>query len=72
MQYATGRPLPSRPLTLLQLSVRWVSLAVPSAAGRVGMNAAFLMKLEITATRAVVQGAIDSGAGFITEAVPFS
>ena len=51
----------------LQLSVRWITLAVPSVAGRVGMNAAFLTHFEVPATIAVVQGAVDGLAGFLVE-----
>ena len=56
MRFATGRPLPLIPLTVLQVAVRWIGLAVPTVAGRVGMNAAFLTRLDVPATTAVVQG----------------
>ena len=68
MRFATGRPLPLIPLTVLQVAVRWIGLAVPTVAGRVGMNAAFLTRLDVPATTAVVQGALDGGAGFVVEA----
>ena len=66
---AVGRPLPLQPVVVLQLSARFIGLAVPSAAGRVAMNSAFLMKFGVGATAAVVQGAIDGISGFIVEAV---
>lgn len=66
---AVGRPLPLQPVVILQLSARFIGLAVPSAAGRVAMNAAFLMKFGVGSTDAVVQGAIDGVSGFVVEAL---
>ncbi|MEA3502548.1 MAG: flippase-like domain-containing protein [Actinomycetota bacterium] len=68
MLYATGYPLPLKPLAILQVSVKWIGLAVPSAAGRVTMNALFLRKYGVSPTLAVTQGALDGLAGFVTEA----
>lgn len=68
MLYATGYPLPLKPLAILQVSVKWIGLAVPSAAGRVTMNALFLRKYGVSPTLAVTQGALDGIAGFVTEA----
>ncbi len=68
MLFATGYPLPLKPLTILQVSVKWIGLAVPSAAGRVTMNALFLRKYGVSPTLAVTQGALDGIAGFVTEA----
>ncbi len=65
---AVGRPLPLQPVVILQLSARFIGLAVPSAAGRVAMNSAFLMKFGVGPTAAVVQGAIDGVSGFVVEA----
>ncbi|MDJ0952317.1 MAG: flippase-like domain-containing protein [Acidimicrobiia bacterium] len=66
---AVGRPLPLQPVTVLQLSARFIGLAVPSAAGRVAMNSAFLVKFGVSTTAAVVQGAIDGISGFVVEAL---
>jgi uncharacterized membrane protein YbhN (UPF0104 family) len=68
MLYAVGAPLPMGPLTVLQVAVKFIGLAVPSAAGRIAMNAAFLRKYGVSAAIAVTQGAIDGVAGFIVEA----
>jgi uncharacterized protein (TIRG00374 family) len=68
MLYATGYPLPLKPLVVLQLSVNWIGLAVPSAAGRVTMNTLFLRKFGVPTTIALTQGAIDGVAGFMVEA----
>ncbi len=65
---AVGRPLPLRPLVILQIAARFIGLAIPSAAGRVAMNAAFLTRFGVSKTVAVVQGAIDGVSGFVVEA----
>ena len=67
MLAAVGAPLPLRPLVILQLSSRFIGLAVPSAAGRVAMNAAFLTRYGVSRTVAVLQGAIDGVSGFAVE-----
>ena len=67
MLYAVGYPLPLRPLVVLQVAVKWIGLAVPSAAGRVTMNAVFLRRYGASPTEAVTQGAIDGVAGFLVE-----
>ncbi len=69
MLFATGSALPLRPLTVLQVSVKWIGLAVPSAAGRVTMNTLFLRKFGVPPTIAVTQGALDGVAGFAVEAL---
>jgi uncharacterized membrane protein YbhN (UPF0104 family) len=53
----------------LQLAVKWIGLAVPSAAGRVTMTTLFLRKYGVPPTVAVTQGAIDGFSGFIVEAI---
>ncbi len=68
MLFATGYDLPMKPLVVLQLAVKWIGLAVPSAAGRVTMNTLFLRKYGVPPTIAVTQGAIDGLAGFVVEA----
>ena len=69
MLFATGYPLPMRPLTVLQLSVKWIGLAIPSAAGRITMNTLFLRKYGVSPTVALTQGAIDGVSGFVVEAM---
>jgi uncharacterized membrane protein YbhN (UPF0104 family)/tRNA A-37 threonylcarbamoyl transferase component Bud32 len=66
--FATGHPLPMRPLVVLQLAVKWIGLAIPSAAGRVTMTTLFLRKYGVPPTVAVTQGAIDGLSGFVVEA----
>ncbi len=65
---AVGQPLPRRPLVVLQSAARFIGLAVPSAAGRVAMNTAFLVKFGLSRSAAIVQGAVDSVFGFVVEA----
>ena len=67
MMASVGRPLPFRPLVLLQVAARFIGLAVPTAAGRVAMNSAFLFKHGVSRATAVVQGAVDGLSGFIVE-----
>jgi uncharacterized membrane protein YbhN (UPF0104 family)/tRNA A-37 threonylcarbamoyl transferase component Bud32 len=68
MLFATGYPLPLKPLIVLQVAVKWIGLAVPSAAGRVAMNTLFLRKYGVPPTIALTQGAIDGLSGFVVEA----
>lgn len=68
MLYAVGYSLPLRPLVILQVSVKFIGLAVPSAAGRIAMNAAFLRKYGVSPTIATTQGAVDGIGGFAVEA----
>jgi uncharacterized membrane protein YbhN (UPF0104 family)/tRNA A-37 threonylcarbamoyl transferase component Bud32 len=69
MIFATGYPLPMKPLIVLQLAVKWIGLAIPSAAGRVTMNTLFLRKYGVPPTIAVTQGAIDGLSGFVVEGI---
>ena len=65
--FAVPAKLPFWPLLTLQTASQFISLAIPSAAGRVAMNAAFLIKFGVSATVAVAQGAIDSFSGFLVQ-----
>ncbi len=51
----------------MQTASQFISLAIPSSAGRVAMNAAFLHKFGIPVTVAVAQGAIDGFSGFLVQ-----
>ncbi len=68
MLFATGYPLPLKPLVVLQVSVKWIGLAIPSAAGRITMNTLFLRKYGVSPTLALTQGALDGLSGFAVEA----
>lgn len=65
--FAVPRALPFWPLVILQTASKFVGLAIPSAAGRVAMNAAFLHKFGVSTTVAVAQGAIDGFSGFLVQ-----
>jgi uncharacterized protein (TIRG00374 family) len=67
MMYAVGGRLPFWPLVTLQVAVKLISLAVPTFAGRVAMNSAFLRRFGVSPTIAVTQGAIDGVSGVIVE-----
>lgn len=65
--FAVPAKLPFWPLVTLQTASQFISLAVPSAAGRVAMNAAFLHRFGVSVTVAVAQGAIDGFSGFLVQ-----
>ena len=69
MLSAVGYPIPLRPAMILQSATKFISLAVPSAAGRIGMTAAFLRKYGISFTTSLVQGSIDTVSGLAVEVV---
>lgn len=67
MMFAVTASLPFWPLVALQVAIMFIGLAVPSVAGRVAMNSAFLHKFGVGVTESVTQGAIDSFSGFLVE-----
>ena len=67
MLAAVGYPIPLRPVVILQSAIKFISLAVPSSAGRIAMNAAFLRKYGVSFTLALVQGSIDTMSGLAVE-----
>lgn len=67
--FAVPAKLPFWPLVTLQTASQFISLAIPSAAGRVAMNAAFLHKFGVSVTVALAQGAIDGFSGFLVQAL---
>jgi len=69
MLAAVGYPIPLRPVMILQSASMFISLAVPSSAGRIAMTAAFLRKYGVSITASLVQGSIDTISGLIVEAV---
>jgi uncharacterized protein (TIRG00374 family) len=66
--FAVPATLPFWPLVTLQTASQFISLAIPSSAGRVAMNAAFLHKFGVSVTVALAQGAIDGFSGFLVQA----
>lgn len=67
MLAAVGYPIPLRPVVILQSAIKFISLAVPSSAGRIAMTAAFLRKYGVSFTAALVQGSIDTMSGLALE-----
>jgi len=67
MLAAVGYPIPLRPVVILQSAIKFISLAVPSSAGRIAMTAAFLRKYGVSFTSAFVQGSIDTMSGLGVE-----
>jgi len=65
--FAVPTRLPFWPLLTLQTASQFISLAIPSVAGRVAMNAAFLRRFGVSSTEAVAQGAIDGFSGFLVQ-----
>jgi uncharacterized protein (TIRG00374 family) len=66
--FAVSVKLPFWPLLILQTASQFIALAIPSSAGRVAMNAAFLHKFGVSVTTALAQGAIDGFSGFLVQA----
>jgi uncharacterized protein (TIRG00374 family) len=66
--FAVSATLPFWPLLILQTASQFISLAIPSSAGRIAMNAAFLHNFGVPVASAVAQGAIDGFSGFLVQA----
>ncbi len=67
MLAAAGVPIPLKPAVILQSSTMFISLAVPSSAGRIAATVTFLKKYGMDYTKAVVQGTIDTLTGLLVE-----
>ena len=61
-------PLPLLPCIVLQSAIKFVNLAVPTAASRVGMNIRFLQRMGAPLPNAVAAGAVDDAAETIVQA----
>ncbi len=66
--FAVSVKLAFWPVLVLQTASQFISLAIPSAAGRVAMNTAFLHKFGLSVTAALIQGSIDGFTGFLVQA----
>lgn len=65
---AAPRPLPWRPVYLLQLAQGYVGLVVPSSAARIAMNVRFFQTQGFAPGAALAIGGLDSFSGFLVEA----
>jgi uncharacterized membrane protein YbhN (UPF0104 family)/tRNA A-37 threonylcarbamoyl transferase component Bud32 len=74
---ALVEPLPLLPCVVLQSAMKFINLAVPSSAGRIGMNLRFLQKMGVPTPHAVAAGAADDASetivqiGLLLLAIPF-
>ncbi len=60
-------PLPLGPTIVLQSAIQFIGVAVPSAAGRIATNIAYLRKFGMSPTAAVTQGALDGFSMFLVQ-----
>lgn len=67
MLAAVGHPIPLFPATVLQSSIMFIALAVPSSAGRIAMIATFLRRYGISVSSAFIQSSLDTIAGLLVE-----
>jgi len=72
-----AEPLPLLPCIVLQSAMKFINLAVPSSAGRIGMNLRFLQRMGVPTPHAVAAGAADDASetivqlGLLLLAIPF-
>ncbi|MEI7886174.1 MAG: lysylphosphatidylglycerol synthase transmembrane domain-containing protein [Actinomycetes bacterium] len=64
---ACPRPISYGPVALLQLSIGFMALAVPSTAGRLGLDIRFFQRQGIPAASALSIAAIDGFSGFLVQ-----
>lgn len=65
-------PVPLGRLTTLQFAQTFVSLAMPSTAGRVAVNIRFFQRNGVEPTTAVAMGALDGFTGFVCQIILLS
>jgi glycosyltransferase 2 family protein len=68
MMFATPRPVPFRPLVVLQVAAKFLGIAAPGATGRLAANAAFLSRYGVSAAASLTQSSMDMAAGILVEA----
>jgi uncharacterized membrane protein YbhN (UPF0104 family)/tRNA A-37 threonylcarbamoyl transferase component Bud32 len=56
---AVSTPLALLPCIVLQSAIKFINLAVPSSAGRIGMNLRFLQRMGVPRAQALASGAVD-------------
>jgi uncharacterized membrane protein YbhN (UPF0104 family)/tRNA A-37 threonylcarbamoyl transferase component Bud32 len=72
-----AEPLPLLPCVVLQSAMKFINLAVPSSAGRIGMNIRFLQQMGVPTPQALAAGAADDASETIVQiallllAIPF-
>jgi glycosyltransferase 2 family protein len=68
---AVPAPLPFLPCVVLQSAIKFINLAVPSSAGRIGMTLRFLQRQGVPSAQAVASGAVDDASETIVQVVLF-
>ena len=74
---AVRAPLALLPCVVLQSAIKFINLAVPSSAGRIGMNLRFLQQMGVPRAQALAAGAVDDVSetmiqvAFLLLALPF-
>ncbi len=61
--------VPLGPLYALQLATAYVSLVIPSAAGRIALNVRFFQRQGLARPTALTVGALDGFGGFVTQVI---
>jgi hypothetical protein len=64
-------PLPLLPCVLEQTALKFINIAAPSSAGRIGMNLRFLQKNGVSLGEAIAGGAVDDASNNIVQIVLF-
>lgn len=64
---ASPRPLPFGPVAMLQVSIGFMALAVPSTAGRLALDIRFFQRQGVPAAAALSIAAIDGFSGFLVQ-----
>jgi uncharacterized membrane protein YbhN (UPF0104 family)/tRNA A-37 threonylcarbamoyl transferase component Bud32 len=60
-------PLALLPCVVLQSAIKFINLAVPSSAGRIGMNLRFLQRMGVPRAQALAAGAVDDASETIIQ-----
>lgn len=64
---ASPKQVPLGPLYALQVATHYISLVIPSAAGRIALNVRFFQRQGLARTTALTVGALDGFAGFVAQ-----
>jgi uncharacterized membrane protein YbhN (UPF0104 family)/tRNA A-37 threonylcarbamoyl transferase component Bud32 len=64
---AVAIELPLLPCVVLQSAIKFINLAVPSSAGRIGMNLRFLQRQGVPGAQAAASGAVDDASETIVQ-----
>jgi uncharacterized protein (TIRG00374 family) len=68
---AVPASLPFLPCVVLQSAIKFINLAVPSSAGRIGMTLRFLQRQGVPSAQAVASGAVDDASETVVQVALF-